>query len=80
MSTATLTTKGQVTIPAKVRVSMGLDAGDRIEFIEMDDGTFTIMAATHSVKDLKGMIRKPANPVSIEDMNAAIETKGASAQ
>ena len=80
MSTATLTSKGQVTIPAKVRVSMGLAAGDRIEFIEMDDGTFTIMAATHSVKDLKGMIRKPANPVSIEDMNAAIETKGASAQ
>lgn len=80
MSTATLTSKGQVTIPAKVRVSMGLDAGDRIEFIEMDDGTFTIMAATHSVKDLKGMIRKTANPVSIEDMNAAIETKGASAQ
>ena len=80
MSTATLTSKGQVTIPSKVRLSMGLDAGDRIEFIEMDDGTFTIMAATHSVKDLKGMIRKPANPVSIEDMNAAIETKGASAQ
>jgi len=80
MSTATLTSKGQVTIPSKVRVSMGLDAGDRIEFIEMDDGTFTIMAATHSVKDLKGMIRKPAKPVSIEDMNAAIEAKGASAQ
>lgn len=80
MSTATLTSKGQVTIPSKVRVSMGLDAGDRIEFIEMDDGTFTIMAATHSVKDLKGMIRKPEKPVSIEDMNAAIEAKGASAQ
>ena len=80
MSTATLTSKGQVTIPSKVRVSMGLDAGDRIEFIEMDDGTFTIMAATHSVKDLKGMIRKPAKPVSIEDMNAAIEAKGANAQ
>ena len=80
MSTATLTSKGQVTIPSKVRVSMGLDAGDRIEFIEMDDGTFTIMAATHSIKDLKGMIRKPAKPVSIEDMNTAIEAKGASAQ
>ena len=80
MSTATLTSKGQVTIPAKVRVSMGLDTGDRIEFIEMDDGTFTIMAATHSVKELKGMIHKPAKPVSIEDMNAAIEAQGASAQ
>lgn len=80
MSTATLTSKGQVTIPSKVRVSMGLDAGDRIEFIEMDDGTFTIMAVTHSVKDLKGMIRKPDKPVSIEDMNAAIEAHGATAQ
>ena len=80
MSTATLTSKGQVTIPAKVRASMGLDTGDRIEFIEMDDGTFTIIAATHSVKELKGMIRKPAKPVSIEDMNAAIEAQGASAQ
>lgn len=80
MSTANLTSKGQVTIPAKVRASMGLDTGDRIEFIEMDDGTFTIIAATHSVKELKGMIRKPAKPVSIEDMNAAIEAQGASAQ
>ena len=80
MSTATLTSKGQVTIPAKVRVSMGLDAGDRIEFIEMDDGTFTIMAATHSVKDLKGMIRKPVKPVSIEDMSAAIAAQGAAAR
>ena len=80
MSTATLTSKGQVTIPAKVRVSMGLDTGDRIEFIEMDDGTFTIIAATHSVKELKGMIRKPVKPVSIEDMSAAIAAQGAAAR
>ena len=80
MSTSTLTSKGQVTIPSKVRASMGLDTGDRIEFIEMDDGTFTIMAATHTVKDLKGMIRKPARSVSIEDMNAAIKAQGAAAK
>ena len=80
MSAATLSSKGQITIPAKVRASMGVDTGDRIEFIEMDDGTFTIMAATRSVKELKGMIRKPAKPVSIEAMNAAIEAQGASAQ
>ena len=80
MSAATLSSKGQITIPAKVRVSMGVDTSDRIEFIEKDDGTFTIIAATHSVKELKGMIRKPAKPVSIENMNAAIETQGASAQ
>ena len=46
----------------------------------MDDETFTLVAATQSVKELKGMIRKPANPVSIEEMNAAIEAQGALTQ
>lgn len=80
MATATLTSKGQVTIPIQVRTSLGLDAGDRIEFVELEKGKYAIMAATHSVKDLKGMIRKPAIPVSIEDMNAAITAHGAAAR
>ncbi|XGA81383.1 type II toxin-antitoxin system PrlF family antitoxin [Halomonas sp. CH40] len=78
MATATLTSKGQVTIPVQVRASLGLDSGDRIEFVELEKGQYAIIAATHSVKDLKGMIRTPANPVSIEDMNAAIAVHGAS--
>lgn len=80
MATATLTSKGQVTIPVQVRTSLGLDAGDRIEFVELEKGKYAIMAATHSVKDLKGMIRNPAIPVSIEDMNAAIASHGAAAR
>lgn len=80
MATATLTSKGQITIPAQVRASLGLSAGDRIEFVELDKGRFAIMAATQSVKDLKGMIRRPAQPVSIESMNSAIEAHGASAR
>ncbi|WP_024694735.1 type II toxin-antitoxin system PrlF family antitoxin [Pseudomonas syringae] len=79
MATATLTSKGQVTIPAQVRVSLGLDTGDRIEFVELPDGKFAIMAATHSVQDLKGLIRKPAKAVSIEDMNSAIAAQGSKA-
>lgn len=80
MATATLTSKGQVTIPVQVRSSLGLDAGDRIEFVELEKGKYAIMAATHSVKDLKGMISKPAIPVSIEDMNAVITAHGAAAR
>ena len=80
MATATLTSKGQVTIPVQVRTSLGLDAGDRIEFVELEKGKYAIMAVTHSVKDLKGMIRNPAIPVSIEDMNAAITAQGAAAR
>lgn len=80
MATATITSKGQVTIPAQVRASLGLSAGDRIEFVEQGDGKFAIMPATHSVKDLKGMVRKPVSPVSIDDMNAAIAASGATAR
>lgn len=80
MATATVTSTGQVTIPAQVRASLGLDAGDRIEFVELDNGQFAIMAAVHSVQSLKGLVRKPASPVSIDNMNVAIAAQGASAR
>ncbi|MFK7699644.1 MULTISPECIES: AbrB/MazE/SpoVT family DNA-binding domain-containing protein [Pseudomonas] len=80
MAAAKLTSKGQITIPAQVRASLGLDTGDRIEFVDIGDGRFAIMAANHSVKDLKGLIRKPVKPVSIEDMNLAIEAQGSKAK
>ncbi|NBA97168.1 AbrB/MazE/SpoVT family DNA-binding domain-containing protein [Pseudomonas sp. R5(2019)] len=77
MSTATLSSKGQITIPAQVRASLGLDTGDRVEFVALGDGKFAIMAATQPARSLKGLVRKPANPVSIEEMNQAIEAQGA---
>jgi antitoxin PrlF len=77
MAAATLTSKGQVTIPVKVRAALGLDAGDRIEFVEVEKGEFNIVAASRSVRELNGMLyRKGKKPVSIEEMNAAI-AKGA---
>jgi antitoxin PrlF len=73
MAKATVTSKGQITIPAKVRAALGLDAGDRVEFVEMEKGQFTMIAATRSVQELKGLFRhKVRKPVSIEEMNAAI--------
>jgi AbrB family looped-hinge helix DNA binding protein len=77
MATATVTSKGQITIPIQVRNALGLDAGDRIEFVEVGKGEFNIVAATRSVKELNGLLyRKGQKPVSIEEMNAAI-AKGA---
>jgi len=80
MATATMTSKGQVTIPAAVRLSLGVDAGDRVEFIQVAPGRFELVAATESVTALKGLVRKPATPVSVEAMNAAIAAQGASAK
>jgi AbrB family looped-hinge helix DNA binding protein len=78
MASATLTSKGQVTIPVRVREALGLDAGDRVEFVEIDPGKFAIVAATRSVRELKGMFQnKRRKPVSIEEMNAAIARRAA---
>ncbi|MGB9198715.1 MAG: AbrB/MazE/SpoVT family DNA-binding domain-containing protein [Terriglobales bacterium] len=73
MAAATLTSKGQVTIPARVRRALGLEAGDRVEFVEQEKGQFAIVAATRSVQELRGLFQgKRSRPVSIEEMNAVI--------
>lgn len=76
MSTATVTSKGQITIPADVRRRLGLETGDRVEFVQVEGG-FAIKPANDDVRSLKGLLRKPAKPVSISDMNAAIRERGA---
>lgn len=77
MTTATMTSKGQVTIPVEVRQRMGLGTGDRIEFVELDTGVFAIKPAIDDVRSLKGLLRKPDKPVSVDEMNAAIRQRAA---
>ena len=80
MTSATVTSKGQITIPARIREALHVSAGDRVEFVEVEPGRFEFIAATGSVTDLKGMFGKAKKIVSIEDMNAAIAARGASAR
>ncbi len=79
MAVATITSKGQVTIPSQVRARLGVDSGDRIEFVEVEKGQFAIVPATRSVRELKGQFRnKRSKPVSIAEMNTAIAKRAAS--
>ncbi len=80
MPVATLTSKGQITIPAQVREELGVDTGDRVEFVEVAPGRYELIAATKSVTALRGMFGKPRKAVSIEEMSAAIARRGASAK
>ena len=80
MSTATMTSKGQITIPAIVRLALRVEAGDRVEFVLVEPGRFELVAATKPVTALKGMVRKPARPVTIAAMNTAIAARGAKAR
>ena len=77
MPTSTVTSKGQITIPAQVRAALGLETGSRVEFVEVEKGQYLMLAASEAVQSLKGMLRKPPKPVSIEDMNEAIAERGA---
>jgi len=77
MASATVTSKGQITIPAKVRNALGLDPGDRVEFVEIGKREFSIVPATGSVRELKGIFKgRRTRPVSLEEMDRAI-AKGA---
>jgi len=77
MALATLTSKGQLTIPMQIRVYLGLHVGDKLEFFIEEDGKVTIKPRTFDVKQLKGLLRKPNRKVSIEEMNQAIVKRGA---
>ncbi len=74
MATATVTSKGQITIPASVRASLHLQAGDRIEFVQTAKGKFEVVAASNDVTQLKGII-KTNKKVSLDEMKIAIKTK-----
>ena len=79
MSTATLTSKGQITIPADVRRLLNAQTGDRVEFVQVGPGRFELVAATRSVRELKGLFGKPDGTVSIAEMNRVIAERGARA-
>ncbi len=73
MPVATVTTKGQITIPKDVRDHLGVETGDRLDFIVQDDGTVVVKPATRHVRELGGLLRRPRHrPVSISDMDDGI--------
>ena len=74
--TTKVTAKGQITVPKPIREHLKLAKGDRIEFLIGANGKVTIMPATADVRELKGMVPKPAKKVTVADMNQAIETEG----
>ena len=75
MATATITSKGQITIPKSVRMKLKLEAGRRVEFIETEAG-FLVKPATRDIRSLKGILPKRRRVVSIEDMNRSISRMG----
>lgn len=73
MSTATLTSKGQLTIPKEIRDRLRLEAGHRVEFRIDASGVLTLIPRNKDIRSLKGIVRsRGKRPVSVREMNEAI--------
>jgi AbrB family looped-hinge helix DNA binding protein len=71
MTQSTLSSKGQITVPAAVRRELKIGEGDKLEFIEIEKGRFEIIAVTREASSLKGIINT-SNKATIEEMNKSI--------
>jgi AbrB family looped-hinge helix DNA binding protein len=72
MYTATVNSKGQITIPAEVRKDLGLKAGDWVWFYKGERGEYILRHKTGSIMDVKGMLNWTGKPATIEEMNEVI--------
>jgi AbrB family looped-hinge helix DNA binding protein len=72
MPTATLTSKGQTTIPKAIRQRLRLKAGDRIDFVVEADGQVRLVARNLRLADLRGLLPKPKRRLSDRELDAAI--------
>ena len=76
MTEATLTSKGQITIPKAVREALGVTTGDRIEFLGTDKG-FVIVPVKRDLNALCGMFKgRRAKPATLDEIKSAISEMG----
>ncbi len=72
MTRATLTSKGQTTIPKDIRDRLALKAGDRLEFWIDANGTICVLPLTRRIADLRGLLGKPKQRLPGAKLDRAI--------
>ncbi|HEY1902969.1 MAG TPA: AbrB/MazE/SpoVT family DNA-binding domain-containing protein [Terracidiphilus sp.] len=77
MPPATMTSKGQITIPVKIRKALGLKPGVRINFYEVEDGQYVLRPKAGSIMDMRGCLAGNEPPVTIEEMNQVVRDQAA---
>lgn len=75
---ATLTSKGQVTLPAPIRAALKLDAGARLDFALQDDGSIRVVPVSRDPLAVSTVLPKPPRgPVGDADIRAAVAGRAA---
>ena len=76
MPISNVTSKGQITIPKVIRDSLGLHAGDKVEFIIGQNGEILFKPVTRKVCDVFGFLHQPGvKAVSIDEMDEIVKNK-----
>ncbi len=76
MPKATLTSKGQLTLPKEVRSRLGVAAGDQVDFTIDSDGSVNVAAAKRSAAPLFGMLQtQSSDAIPVEDMDREIAAR-----
>ncbi len=77
MPTATVTSKGRITVPKEVREALQVGAGDRLSFLIREDGVVELRAETVDLNDLVGILHVQGKRLTLEQMNDAIRRAAA---
>jgi AbrB family looped-hinge helix DNA binding protein len=73
MSIATVTTKGQITIPKEIRDYLKLETGSKVEFVIDESGNVKIVPLNVPIEALSGVLHRPGmKTATLEEMEAAI--------
>lgn len=72
MPSATVTSKGQITIPIEVRKALGLSAGDEVMFFNLGNGQFAFRPRTGSIRDLEGIVPALNHVVTLEELDEGV--------
>jgi AbrB family looped-hinge helix DNA binding protein len=75
MPTATVTSKGQITIPVEVREAMGLKPGAKVMFFPNAEGDFVMRVRVGSIMDLRGCLAGFDVPKTDEEMNELLHQR-----
>ena len=79
MDTAKVTSKGQVTIPKRVRTLMAIETGDRLAFDLDEDGSLHVIRVQGERRPLRGLLSEYAKPCMVDEERVRAALRGRAA-
>jgi AbrB family looped-hinge helix DNA binding protein len=74
MSQATVTSKGQITIPKEVRSVLHLESGGKVDFLITDNGDAIMRPLSKATEDVFGMLSSPKRrTITVKEMDKKLK-------